>query len=226
MRGDHAGSTMVGMADPRPAYLARLDAALVGPAHTRRSLVREAADHLDDATDALVRAGHDEAAAARRAVADFGTVAEVAASFQTTLAVAASRRTAWLLMIVLGCQPFLWDSGLNLSTESHHATRPDSWLVQALDQVIEIGGGLMLAGALVALVVTGIGNRWWLVGRSTARITGVFALVATAFVPVTCVVMTVASGGATVGFWALVLALMVLPLSGVAASARRTLAAA
>jgi hypothetical protein len=226
MRAADPGSTMVGMADPRPAYLARLDAALVGPGRARRSMVREAADHLDDATDALVRAGHDEDAAARRAIADFGTVPEVAASFQTTLAVAASRRTAWLLLIVLGCQPFLWDSGLNLASGSHHPTRPDSWLVHVLDQAIEIGGGLMLAGALITLVATGIGNRWWPIGRTTARVTGVFALVATAFVPLTCLVMTVASGGATTGFWALVLALMVLPLGGVAASARRTLAAA
>ncbi len=95
-----------------------------------------------------------------------------------------------------------------------------------LDEAIEIGGGLMLAGALITLVLTGIGNRWWPIGRTTARVTGTFALAATAFVPLTCVAMTVAAGGATTGFWALVLALMVLPLSGVAASARRTLAAA
>ena len=87
MRTAYAGTTMGGMADPRPAYLARLDAALVGPARTRRSLVREAADHLDDATAALVAAGWTEDDAARRAVEEFGPVAEVAAAFQTTLAV-------------------------------------------------------------------------------------------------------------------------------------------
>jgi hypothetical protein len=84
----------------------------------------------------------------------------------------------------------------------------------------------MLAGALLALVATGVGNRWWPIGRTTARVTGAFALVAAAFVPLTCLAMTMAAGGATTGFWALVLALMVLPLGGVADSARRTLAAA
>jgi hypothetical protein len=225
MRSLGPARTMVGMADPRPAYLARLDAALVGPGRTRRSLVREAADHLDDATDALVRAGHDEEAAALRAVEDFGTVPEVAASFQTTLAVAASRRTAWLLLLVLGYQPFLWDSGLDLASETH-AARPDFWLVGVLDEVIEIGGGLVLLGAALALVGTGIGNRWWSVGRVAARLTGRFALAAAAFVPLTCVAMTLAAGGWTLGFWALVLGLMVLPLGAVAGSARRTLAAA
>ncbi|WP_460714270.1 permease prefix domain 1-containing protein [Nocardioides dilutus] len=213
------------MADPRPAYLARLDAALVGPGRTRRSLVQEAADHLDDATEALVRAGHDEDAAARRAVEDFGTVAEVAASFQTTLAVAASRRTAWLLLVVLGFQPFLWDSGLDLASDTQ-AERPDFWLVGVLDEVIEIGGGLTLLGAALALVATGIGNRWWSAGRFTARLTGRVALAAAVFVPLTCVVMTLAAGGWTLGFWALVLGLVVLPLGAVAGSARRTLAAA
>lgn len=212
------------MADPRPAYLASLAAALVGPGRTRRSLLREAADHLDDATTALVRAGHDEAVAARRAVADFGTVPEVAASFQTTLAVAASRRTAWLLLLVLGYQPFLWDSGLNLSAGAR-SSHSGGWLVSTLDDVIEVGGAVVLLAAVAALVATSIGNRWWSVGDATARLTGRFALGATVFMPITCVTMTIAAGGATPLFWSLMLGLMVLPLGGVAASARRTLAA-
>jgi hypothetical protein len=225
MRFSARAATMEGMADPRPAYLARLDAALVGPARTRRSLVREAADHLDDATDALVRAGHQEHAAARRAVADFGTVGEVAASFQTTLAVAASRRTAWLLLLVVGCQPFLWDSGLNLASDNH-TTHPDTWLVHLLDDAIEVWGGLVLLGALVALVVTSIGNRWWRLGRPAARLTAAVALAAAGSMPLLCIAMTVAAGGSTLTFWALMTTLLLLPLGGVAVSARRTLAAA
>lgn len=225
MRMIRAATTMDGMADPRPDYLARLDAALVGPARTRRSLVREAADHLDDATVALVAVGYDEESAARRAVDEFGSVSEVAAAFQTTLAVAASRRTAWLLLLVLGYQPFLWDSGLELASETH-ALRPDFWLVGTLDAVIETGGAITLLGAVVALVLTGVGNRWWAAGRTTARLTAGFTFVSCAFVPVTCVSMSLAAGGSTAGFWAEVLALMMLPLGGVAVSARRTLAAA
>lgn len=224
MRATHVATTMGGMADPRPDYLARLDAALVGPARTRRSLVQEAADHLDDATAALVAVGYDEDAAARRAVEEFGSVREVASAFQTTLAVASSRRTSWLLLVVLGYQPFLWDSGLELASETH-ALRPDFWLVGALDAVIETGGAITLIGAVVAIVLTGIGNRWWAAGRATARASALFALVSCAFVPVTCVVMSLAAGGSTAGFWAEVFALMMLPLGAVALSARSTLAA-
>ena len=224
MRAAPSVTTMGGMADPRPDYLARLDALLVGPGRTRRSLVREAADHLDDATAALVAAGYDEEEAARCAVEEFGTVDDVAAAFQTTLAVASSRRTCWLLLVVLGYQPFLWDSGLHLASETR-ALRPDFWLVGTLDAVIETGGAITLVGAAVAIVLTGIGNRWWVAGRATARLTAGFTFVSCAFVPLTCVAMSLAAGGSTAGFWAEVLTLMMLPLGGVALSAHRTLAA-
>lgn len=212
------------MADPRSDYLARLDAALVGPGRTRRSLVREAADHLDDATEALVATGYDEDSAARQAVVDFGSVPDIAASFQTTLAVAASRRTAWLLLLVLGYQPILWDSGFNLASNSADA-RSDTWLFHLLDNTIEAGSWIVLAGALLLLVATGVGSRWWFNGRATARFTGAFALTATTFVPLTSVTMIVTADGANAGLWVLALTLVVLPLAGVAVSARRTLAA-
>lgn len=212
------------MADPRPDYLARLDAALVGPGRIRRGLVREAADHLDDATEALVAAGHDEESAAHRAVVDFGPVADIAASFQTTLAVAASRRTAWLLLLVLGYQPLLWDSGLNLASNTAEAPS-GTWLFHLLDDAIEAGSWVVLAGALLLLMATGIGSRWWFDGRATARFTGAFALAATTFVPLTSVAMIVTADGTDAGLWMLALTLVVLPLVGVAVSARRTLAA-
>ena len=89
-------------------YLAELDAALVGPARVRRDLVREAGDHLEDATEAYQRAGRDAGEAEHLALRDFGTLDEIVPAFQTTLAVAAARRTAWLLLGILAIQPFLW----------------------------------------------------------------------------------------------------------------------
>ena len=96
MRTDPKVATMAPMGVA--GYLAELDAALVGPRRVRRDLVREAGDHLEDATDAYRRAGRDSSEAERLAVRDFGTLDEIAPAFQTTLAVAASRRTAWLLL--------------------------------------------------------------------------------------------------------------------------------
>ncbi|MGJ9413195.1 permease prefix domain 1-containing protein [Aeromicrobium sp. CF4.19] len=216
------------MDDVRREYLTRLDEALVGPCRTRHSLLREAGDHLDDATDALVEAGWTAAAAARRAVADFGPVDEVAPAFQTTLAVAASRRTAWMLLAALGYQPFLWDDGLELAAAAAQSV-PQSGaaatLYSVLDPLIEIGGALVMVGAILALVATGVGHRWFAVGPQVARATAVFALASAALVPLLSASLTVLGGGGSPTLWALVTGLTVAPLGVVAGSARRTLAA-
>ena len=216
---------MGGVSCPSHAsYLARLDAALVGPRRARRSLLAEVADHLEDATDALVEAGLDRAEAEQRAVADFGDVAEVAPDFQTVLAAASSRRTATLLLLALGLQPFLWDRGLGLAAATH-VSAPDTWLYAALDQAVELTGALVLVGAVLALLANGVGGRWVGYGRPVARATATLSLVGASAMPALCVSMT-AMTQAGPAFWALVAVLMLAPMAGVALSARRTLAAA
>ena len=86
-------TAMMGDMSVAEPYVAALDSALDGPRRVRRGLVTEARDHLDDATDAYRRAGYETVEAERLAVADFGELDEVVPAFQTTLAVAASRRT-------------------------------------------------------------------------------------------------------------------------------------
>lgn len=186
--------------------------------------MREAADHLEDAVEALVEAGEDQDVAARRAVGDFGSIAEVAASFQSTLAVAAARRTALLLVVVLGYQPMLWDSGFNLASGTRGA-RSDSWFFELLDRMIEAGSLLILVGALLVLAATGLGNRWWLLGLGSAKLAAVFSLAAALFVGLASVAMVATAGGDNTGVWLLALTLVVLPLGGVVLSACGTLAA-
>lgn len=205
------------------AYLARLDTALVGPLRPRRSLLREAADHLEDATEALVEAGYHPEDAARRAVADFGDIDAVAPAFQEALGVAASRRTAWLLMIALGAQPFLWDEGLQLAS-ANELSAPDTSLYVVLDRAIELGGSVILVGALLALIATGIGSRWLPARRLIARATAAFALTAAIAMPALCIAMA-AMSEATFAFWTLITLLTIAPLATVALSARQTLAA-
>ena len=160
-----ANSTMIEPMTVAP-YLAELDAALAGPRRVRRDLLQEASDHLDDATDAYLRGGYSRAEAERQAVTDFGTIDEVAPAFQTTLAVAASRRTAWILLGVLMVQPFAWDGPL-----SNHAEPPDGLLFAILDKGVEYVGGAMIAAAVLLVIATGIGNRWFHAGRGIARLT-------------------------------------------------------
>ena len=205
-------------------YLGELEAALAGPGRLKRDLLQEAADHLEDATAALIEAGCEPAEARRRAEADFGPVAVVADAYTETLAVASSRRTAGLLLFVLSFQPFLWDGGIDLS-RMFDKPAPETWWYAVLDVAIEVGGAIALSGAALALVVTSVGNRWWPVGRREARLTALFTVLATLFVPVTAWSMMAGSHTPPM-LWALSLVLMVLPLAAVAASALRTLAVA
>ena len=219
MRERPAGVTVdpMSVAD---TYVAALDAALVGPGRVRRGLVQEVRDHLEDATEAYLRAGYDDAEAQRRAVADFGRLEEVAPAFQSTLAVASSRRTAALLLGVLSIQPFLWDGG-HQAAEAH---APDGLPYAVLDIGIEVVGGAFIVAAALLLLAAGIGNRWFHAGRRVARLTSVLALVAASMTTAIGVTMTLLSGGAAASHWVMLLVFLWAPMSVTAVSARRTLA--
>jgi len=204
-------------------YVVALDRALVGPRRAKRDLLDEVVGHLEDAVDAYSRAGYASAAAARLALADFGSVAEVAPGFQSTLAVAASRRTAWTLLGALSLQPFLWDGGLNLAGRSH-SRDPDTWVFAVLDQAIETGGLLVLLGSALAILVTGVCRRWLRADLAAARVTAWFTIGSAVSMPLVAFSMTAMSGGRPV-LWVLLVLLLFLPLGAAAASARRTLAA-
>ena len=201
------------------SYVRHLDEALVGPRRPKRDLMREAGDHLEDATDAYRAAGYDADAAQEMAVADFGSVEEIAPSFQTTLAVASSRRTAWVLFAALGIQPFLWDGPLGPNEPD-----PDGLFYAILDVGVEYGGGLMILTSLCLLVATGIGNRWFAAGRGIARLTSFTTLTATVSVKLTAIAMILLSSGMDPRAWLLFGVFILVPMSVAGASARRTLA--
>ena len=202
-------------------YLADLDATLVGPRRVRRDLVREAGDHLEDATDAYVRAGYGRPDAERRAVADFGTLEEIAPAFQTTLAVAASRRTARLLLAILCVQPFLWDGPL----ATGDAVPPGGWLYPLLDVGVEVLGAGTMVAAVLLVVASGLGNRWFRAGRRLARLTSYVALLAAGFVVLTGVTMTALSQPRSLLAWLMLSVFILVPMSATGLSARRTFAA-
>jgi hypothetical protein len=217
MTGAPARATMDDMTTA--SYVRHLDAALVGPRRPKRDLVREAGDHLEDATEAYRAAGYDPDTAQEMAVADFGTVEEIAPSFQTTLAVASSRRTAWLLFAALGMQPFLWDGPLGPNEPD-----PDGLFYAILDVAVEFGGGLMILTSLCLLVATGIGNRWFAAGRGIARLTSFTTIGAAVSIKLSAIAMVLLSSGADPRLWLMFAAFIVVPMSVAGASARRTLA--
>ncbi|MDY7090859.1 MAG: permease prefix domain 1-containing protein [Actinomycetota bacterium] len=205
-------------------YLAELDAALAGPRRAKRDLLQEAADHLEDATEALVAEGWPAGEARARAEADFGPVDEIADAYQTTLAVASSRRTAGILVLALMFQPFLWDNGLRLADLAAPAQTPDTWWFAFLDELMEFGGAAMIAGAFLGLLATGVGNRRHHAGRALARATAIFTLVSSVVLPMLAAGMIV-GGGLGARIWVLLAFLLLLPLAVASASAWRTLGA-
>ncbi|MEU3180437.1 permease prefix domain 1-containing protein [Streptomyces albidoflavus] len=89
---------------PVERYSAELAAALRGPDGARERLVAEVRDGLAETVAAYEAAGALPERAVREAVAEFGSVAEVAASCQRELTVAQARRTARALALT---GPFL-----------------------------------------------------------------------------------------------------------------------
>jgi hypothetical protein len=82
------------------AFVDELAHAVRGPVRVRRSLLREVHDGLTDAAEAHAEDGLDPAAAQARAVAEFGTVDELAELYQAELTVRRGRATALFVALV------------------------------------------------------------------------------------------------------------------------------
>ncbi|WEV23776.1 hypothetical protein OYE22_00215 [Streptomyces sp. 71268] len=144
-------------ADPIEAHVADLSAALHGPVRVKSRMVMDLREGLIDAARDLSHGREPDHHAARQAVREFGTVAEIAPSFQRELTIAQARHTARAVMLIV---PFLflcWHLAETWDGSTGHQL-PD--LVQLF--VAHLGGiaasAAFLAGA--ALAATGALARW------------------------------------------------------------------
>ena len=207
-----------------PLYLGRLQASLVGPRGARRDLLREVADHLEDAVEALEQSGVDGPTAQEVAIREFGTPAEVAPGLQKTLAVSSAHRTGRALLLGLLPQPLLWDQGLRLSSGSS-GSAPSLPFTDAVESVLEALGFAGILLSLVAITATTVGTHRFDVGRRFTRGVGwAAALVATAL-PVMAVA-SLWSRGADHLLWMELVVLLMLPMLVAVHSARGSLIAA
>jgi hypothetical protein len=158
---------------PVDDYLAALSRELRGPRRRKADLLAEARDHLTDATEAFEADGLDTDEAEKHAVADFGTIQEVAPGYRADLAVSQSRRTAVLLFAALIIQPIVWQEGVwswNSGPDLHDP------LNDFLQSAVRGIGTVAIAGAVLAVIATGIGLRIPLMRTFLPRVTTVFAL--------------------------------------------------
>ncbi|GAA3875953.1 permease prefix domain 1-containing protein [Streptomyces sedi] len=197
-----------GAGDAVVAYRDRFARLLRGPARARARLVEEVADGFADTVRAWRAAGFDEAGAARRAEAEFGTPEEVAASCQRELTLAQVRHTAGVVAstapLPLACWYLLGQA----------ETARDGWLPQSA-QALAAGlagvAGVAALGALLALAVTGRASRWLSVPRRLPDAVGWLGTAASGAMAGSALALTVAAALAT--HWPLV------ALAGVASAA-------
>lgn len=162
------------MVDRIEAYLASLDAALRGPAGVKRDLLAEARDHLTDAAQAHQARGVDRASAERRAVDEFGTLAEVAPGYQVELGMSQARRTALLVIGSLMVQPLVWGVAWESLGGAGEATLPGT--------AVEWLGAGTVAAAFVLVAAVGIGARHLGARAELVRAAGIFGMaIAVAF---------------------------------------------
>jgi hypothetical protein len=200
-------------------YLLGLRKALPGPRRKKADLLAEARDHLIDATEVLEADGFDRTAAERAAVADFGELSDVVPAYREELAVAQSRNTAALLLGVMLLQPLIWQPGVWAWNQD--VSGPSDLAVQ-LEHWVRWIGGLSIAGAVVAVLATGFGQRLGVVRRYGRRMTAVFAMGSAVVVSAGGVLMTLESSTTSGHLDVIpVSAFVLLPLSLVGAQALR-----
>ena len=219
---------MRGEAGPIDEYVHALVAALPGPVRARTSRVGEARDGLVDAAAAYRSVGYPPQRAEQLAVADFGTVAELAGEYRTELALSQGRRTLLLTAAVQVAvwlfSEFSWRLGEHQLWSGATPSAGYRLLARAVDALQLIPAGLALCAVLVAFTV---GQRMLPRPDLLARASGAFGFGVAATMVVSCAGMSIATPGLTaVGpLTASVLAAAV-PAGLIAMSARRSFVAA
>lgn len=135
-------------------YLAELAARLPGPRGARAAVVAEIGDGLYEATAGHAVRGLTPLAAARAAVAEFGTPDEVAAAFVEELATAQARRTVCAFLATGPLVGVWWL--LLLAPEPWRHEPSALWTAIPALPLVAIGS----LAALTAVVTTGRLTRW------------------------------------------------------------------
>jgi hypothetical protein len=133
------------------AFVAELAHAVHGPGRVRRSILREVHDGLTDAAEAHAAGGLDPVAAQEQAVAEFGTVDELAQLYQAELTVRRGRATALYVALVFPAMvlgwALMWTSGVSWGPMRSPA---EQQAVHVLSSLVDTTS-LVSAAAAVAL---------------------------------------------------------------------------
>lgn len=141
-------------------HLRQLAARLHGPRRLRADLLTESRHGLLDAVEAYRDSGLPADEAARRAVADFGTPAQLAPAYQAELAVAALRRLALWIVAFAGVAAIAGDLTWHGSSWSAGPPPPAGYLLLSRSvDVIWAAAFLFGVAGLVLVAMTGRSSR-------------------------------------------------------------------
>ncbi len=203
------------------AYVSQLDRSLAGGRRgAKADLLAEARDSLIDAAEAYEASGLPGPEAERRAVNEFGSIAEIAPAYQAEIGLAQGRRTAVLTLAVFLAQPPVWDLWSLIEGPTDEAARGGFSL---LDDVASWLGAATMVAAAVAVLATGVGARFLGSRRSITRMTGLFGLGAAGVFTVAGVLFAVLDPWSSTMSVLWEIAVLGIPLLLVARSARRCL---
>lgn len=209
-------------------FVAQLERTLSGPRRAKADMVDEIRDGLHDAADARRSRGLDPVTAQRSALAEFGTIEQIAPALQAELAMTQARRTALLITVVLAGQPLAWTAvDVLMAGGTHAQDKPGYALVNTLTQWT--GAGTIIACLLASALMTGPGARY--LGCPTRLVRAVGALGYAACVVFAALGAALTVLGTTLPPWTLAglpttALLLGAPLLGVGVAARRCLRAA
>lgn len=180
--------------DPITSHVAALERVLRGPQRTRQGMIAEVRAGLLDAADAYQAGGLPPEKAAVEAVRDFGTIGEVAPSFQDELAARQGRwaavQFALLFPAMLVGWDLLWSSGL---VRRGHTTSSEAVVTLAgLLDTVTVFIGLAAVVLLAVTFLRSVPPRWVTRAVGLTGTTGALACGGTSLA------MNVAGGASTV----------------------------
>lgn len=172
---------------PVDRYLVELESSLHGSRREKRDLVCEARDHLVDASQRRFDEGAAAHDAQTAAVREFGSVRDIAPSYQAVLSAGQCRRISFWLILLVIAQPLAWDIFGSLPV--HHGSYAHQPTVYTLaDSYVEVVGSTAALLAMTVLVAGRFafrraGIREWmlrLVLTGSLVSVGLLALISTA----------------------------------------------
>lgn len=214
--GRVSAQQVVAEVDVVETYVASLAGALRGPRRAKGDLLREARDHLIDATEALQGQGLEPRAAQRRAVSEFGAVEDVAPGYQAVLSSGSSRRIGLGLLVVTAAQPVAWDLAVG-------PDEPAGMLGAVLGVGVEVVGIACLVAAPLVAALGGIGLRRLGIRTRLVRAGALTTLVLSLLIALQAVAMVSVSSGPLLTGLGIASGLALVPYGAVALASVRCL---